>query len=124
MSDLKERLLALKGTVPSEVVSIPGVGEVEVRGLTAAGRDEWEQTHVATARARTVQQHPGRTSGSQCLYQRWPAMLLTPLDVERDWGVAGHQLLIDLYEVACQPERDLAITDRGRRLEGNSESAR
>jgi hypothetical protein len=39
MSDLKERLLALKGTVPSEVVSIPGVGEVEVRGLTAAGRD-------------------------------------------------------------------------------------
>ena len=42
MSEIKDKLLGLKSKVPSETVSIPGVGEVEVRGLTAAKRDRWE----------------------------------------------------------------------------------
>lgn len=53
MNTAKERLLALRAAVPSETVEIPGVGQVEVRGLTAAGRDEWEQ-RIYSARGRTV----------------------------------------------------------------------
>jgi hypothetical protein len=66
MSDLKERLLALKGTVPSEVVTIPGVGEVEMRGLTAAGRDEWEQ-RICNTKGKTVR-NIRASLVSLCLY--------------------------------------------------------
>lgn len=43
MSDLRTRFLALRDAVPSEMVEVDGIGAIELRGLTAGARDEWEQ---------------------------------------------------------------------------------
>lgn len=43
---VKTLMLALR--VPTEQVTVDGVGTVTIRGLTAAGRDEWEQRIVAS----------------------------------------------------------------------------
>ena len=118
MNDLKERLLALKGTVPSEVVSIPGVGEVEVRGLTAAGRDAYDQM-MWQSKTRTMK---NIRSGLlvQCLYHGGQP-LFTPLEVDAI-GALPATIVDDLYEVACR------LSGMGSRskedAEGNSESAR
>jgi len=101
MSEIKDKLLGLKSKVPSETVSIPGVGEVEVRGLTAAKRDRWEMETL-------------------CLYHDG-APLLGPADVDA-LGELPAGLVDHLYDIASRVS-GLGVKDR-EVLEGNSDSAR
>lgn len=118
MSDLKAKLLGLRNTVPSETVSVPGVGEVEIRGLTAAGRDAYDQLlmHSKTKTLRNIR------AGLlvQCLFSDGK-----PLFHQGDADAIGEMpatVVDDLYEVACRLSgMGVKATEQA---EGNSESAR
>ena len=118
MSEIKDKLLGLKSKVPSETVSIPGVGEVEVRGLTAAKRDKWEMETFSN-KGNTVR-NIRASLVSLCLYHDG-APLLGPADVDA-LGELPAGLVDHLYDIASRVS-GLGVKDR-EVLEGNSESAR
>jgi len=118
MSDLKARLLGLRATVPSETVSVPGVGEVEVRGLTAAGRDEWEQ-RIVSAKGKTVR-NIRASLVALCVYEA-DRLVFSPGDIDA-LGELPAQVVDRLYEVASRLS-GLGAKDQ-ETLEGNFESAR
>lgn len=95
---LKERMFALRASVPSEMVEIPGVGQVEVRGLTAAGRDAWE---AQTFRDKGKGMRNFRASlVAQCIFENGkPAFSVSDAEPLGDLPAA----IIDrLYEVATK----------------------
>lgn len=118
MSDLKTSLLGLRATVPSEMVTVPGVGEVEIRGLTAAGRDEWEQ-RIVSARGKTVR-NIRASLVALCVYADGKPVF-TSGDIEAI-GELPAQIVDRLYDVASRLS-GLGAKDQ-EELEGNSESAR
>ena len=118
MNTTKERLLALRASVPSETVDVPGVGQVEVRGLTAAGRDEWEQ-RIVSAKGKTVR-NIRASLVALCVYEA-DRLVFSPGDVDA-LGELPAQVVDRLYEVASRLS-GLGAKDQ-ETLEGNSESAR
>lgn len=118
MSSLKERLLSLRASVPSETVEVPGVGSVEVRGLTAAGRDEWEQ-RVYNAKGKTLR-NMRASLVSLCLYEDGK-QLFDSNDIE-SIGQLPATVVDNLWDVATRLS-GFGKTDKDE-LEKNSDSAR
>lgn len=118
MSEIKDKLLGLKSKVPSETVSIPGVGEVEVRGLTAAGRDEWEQ-RIYQSKGKTVR-NVRASLVALCLFDDGKPLFGSG-DIEL-LGELPAQVIDGLYDVAARLS-GLGSQDKDT-IEKNSESAR
>ena len=115
---LKERLLSLRASVPSETVDVAGVGQVEVRGLTAAGRDEWEQ-RIYAAKGKTVK-NMRASLVSLCLYENGKPVF-QPGEVD-ELGELPAQVVDRLWDVAA---RLSGLTRNDQEvLEKNFESAR
>jgi hypothetical protein len=115
---VKDQLLALRATIPSEMVNVPGVGEVEIRGLTAAGRDEWEQ-RIVSAKSRTVR-NIRASLVALCVYANGKPVFGSA-DID-SIGEMPAQVVDRLYGVATRLS-GLGVKDQ-EELEGNSESAR
>jgi len=115
---IRDQLLALRATVPSEMVSVPGVGEVEVRGLTAAGRDEWEQ-RIVSAKGKSVR-NIRASLVALCVYADGKPVF-SSVDVDAI-GDMPAQIVDHLYTVATRLS-GLGARDQ-EELEGKSESAR
>ena len=115
---LKERLLSLRASVPSETVNVTGVGQVEVRGLTAAGRDEWEQ-RIYAAKGKPVR-NMRASLVALCLYEDGkPVFSSAEVD---DLGELPANVVDRLWDVAARLS-GLTGNDR-EELEKNCESAR
>ena len=105
MSNLKEKLLSLRASVPSEMVEVPGVGQVEVRGLTAAGRDEWEQRMISMSTRKNMR----AAMISLCLFEDGKRMFgWEDLDALGDLPAA---VVYRLWDVATRLS-GLAMSDR------------
>jgi len=113
MSSIKEKLLALRATVPSETVDVPGVGQVEVRGLTAAGRDEWE-SRLFNGRAKNLR-NVRASMVALCVYDAG-ARVFDPTDVEA-MGEMPAAVIDRLYDVAMRLS-GIGVSDQ-EKLEGN-----
>jgi len=118
MSDLKNRFLALKASVPFEVVDVPGVGPITIRGMTAAGRDEWEQ-RIFHAQGKTLR-NIRATMITLCAYDGD-----SPLFTAKDLDAIGElpaSVVDSLYDVAAR------LSGMGQsakeQAEGNSDSGR
>lgn len=114
----KEKLLALRSSVPSETVDVAGVGQVEVRGLTAAGRDEWEQ-RIYNAKGKTLS-NMRASLVALCLFEDGKR-IFEASDVAAV-GELPAKVVDELWEVATRLS-GLGATDKDE-LEKNSESAR
>ena len=118
MEDLKAKFLLLRDTIPTETVDVPGVGAVTVRGLTAAGRDEWEQ-RIWNAKGRTLS-NVRASLVAMCVYQDGKP-LFTSDDV-KDIGDMPATLIDHLYDVAMRLS-GMGGKDKDT-IEGNSVAAR
>lgn len=117
MNTAKERLLALRSSVPSETVEVAGVGQVEVRGLTAAGRDEWEQ-RIYNAKGRTLK-NMRASLVTLCLYEGGKPMFQA--DEIDAVGELPARVVDRLWDIATRLS-GLGSNDKDE-LEGNCESA-
>jgi len=118
MSSLKEKLLALRASVPSETVDVPGVGQVEIRGLTAGQRDEWEQ-RIYSAKGRTIR-NLRASLVTMCCYSEGQR-IFDPLDLDAV-GELPARVVDPIYEVASRLS-GLGAKDQ-EDLEKNCEGAR
>jgi len=98
MTNLRERFFALRASVPSETVEITGVGQVEVRGLTAAGRDEWE-TRLFNGRAKNLR-NVRASLVSLCVYDNGDRVF-NPNDIEA-MGELPASVIDRLYDIATR----------------------
>jgi len=96
--DTKSKILGLKLTVPQEKVNVPGVGDVTVRGLTAAGRDSWEQ-RIFNSKGKTVR-NIRASLVCLCLYENDSA-IFTESDIEQ-LGELPAQVVDRLYDIASK----------------------
>jgi len=96
--NLKERLLSLRASVPSETVDVAGVGQVEVRGLTAAGRDEWE-ARLFNGRSRNLR-NVRASLVSLCVYDNGERVF-DSADID-SMGEMPASVIDRLYEVAMR----------------------
>lgn len=118
MNTLKERILSLRSSVPTEMVDVPGVGMVEVRGLTAAGRDEWEQ-RIYNAKGKTLS-NMRASLVALCLFEDGKR-IFEANDVSA-LGELPASVVDHLWEVSAKLS-GLGANDKDE-LEKNSESAR
>lgn len=115
MDDIRSKFLALRATVPSEEVTVPGVGVVTVRGLTAAKRDEWEQ-RIYNAKGKTLT-NIRASLVAVCVYHDG-----SPLFGVADIDAIGEMpatVIDSLYDVATRLS-GMGAKDR-ETIEGNSE---
>jgi len=113
MSNLRDKFFALRATVPSETVEITGVGQVEVRGLTAAGRDEWE-TRLFNGRAKNLR-NVRSSLVSLCVYENGERVF-NPNDIEA-MGELPAAVIDRLYDIATRLS-GIGVSDQ-ERAEGN-----
>lgn len=116
MDDIRSKFLALRATVPSEEVTVPGVGVVTMRGLTAAKRDEWEQ-RIYNSKGRTLS-NIRASLVALCVYHDG-APLFGAADVEAI-GDMPAAVIDSLYDVATRLS-GMGAKDR-ETIEGNSAS--
>ena len=98
MSDLKAKFLALRATIPSEEVTVPGVGVVMMRGLTAAKRDEWEQ-RIYSAKGKTLS-NIRASLVAMCAYDGEDPMFAAT-DIEAI-GEMPASVIDELYDIATR----------------------
>jgi len=115
MSDLQSKFLALATQVPSEIVDVPGVGAVEVRGLTVSGRDQWfEMINAGKGKHKNVR----ASLLALCMHEDGKRIFS---DAEAsEIGTLPPSVVDKIFEVAS---RLSGLGDQGE-TEGNSESAR
>lgn len=118
MSDLKSKFLALRATVPSEQVTVPGVGVVTMRGLTAAKRDEWEQ-RIWNAKGKSLT-NIRASLVAWCAYDG-EAPLFSASDIDAI-GEMPASIIDELYDIATRLS-GMGAKDK-EAIEGNSASAR
>lgn len=118
MSSTKEKLLALRASVPSEVIEVPSVGQVEVRGLTAAGRDEWEQ-RIYAAKGKTIK-NMRASLVCMCLYEDGKPMF-DPSEIDAV-GSLPAQIVDRLWDISTRLS-GMGSGDKDE-LEKNCDSAR
>jgi len=110
---LKDRLLSLRASVPSEIVEVPGVGQVEVRGLTAAGRDEWE-SRLFNGRGRNLR-NVRASLVALCVFDNG-ARVFESADIEA-MGEMPASVIDRLYDIAMRLS-GIGATEQ-EKLEGN-----
>ena len=98
MSDLKAKFLALRATVPTEQVTVPGVGVVTMRGLTAGKRDEWEQ-RIWSVKGKTLT-NIRASLVAMCAYDG-DAPMFSAADIEAI-GDMPASVIDELYDIATR----------------------
>ncbi len=97
---IRDKILALKSTIPTATMTIGGIGEIHLRGLTAGERDSWEQAIYLTRGKITGMKNLRASLVVRCLIDETGARIFSDSDID-ELGAIPAKIVDKLYE-KCQ----------------------